>query len=223
MPPFFNPIIKHIWYPFTCLKCLDPTVMKNSLIYNSLVILSRLKVVGQSSVREQRSLLKGPWGQTGVRAQAAWVCMLTASGREWEMVMKELIASSGFWNRTPAPSAWAWQHANGILMTMAKIRENDPTIWSIWKPQICAERVSTGNTFPLFFMDSYTLTVGLILLRCTNITLYQFAPSIIHSNNVILTVFTPPQQLFNYITIINTHMESQTYHRLVSFYFRISI
>lgn len=164
--------------------------------------------MGRSSVRRQRPLLQGPWGQTGERAQAAWVCMAGASGREWEMVMKELIASSGFWNWTPAPSAWAWQHANGILMTMAKIRENDPAIWSIGKPQICAEHVSTGNTFPLVFMDPYTLTMGLILLRWTNITLYQFAFSIIHSNNVTLIVCTAPQQLCNYITIINTYMES---------------
>lgn len=73
------------------------------------------------------------------------------------------------------------------------------------------------------FMDLYTLTMGLILLRCTNITSYQFALSIIHSNNVILIVFTAPLLLCNYIMIINTHMESQTYHGLVAFYFNISI
>lgn len=50
----------------------------------------------RSSVRQQRSLPEGPWGQTRERAQAAWVCMARESGREWEMVMKELIASSGF-------------------------------------------------------------------------------------------------------------------------------
>lgn len=72
-------------------------------------------------------------------------------------------------------------------------------------------------------MDPYTLTMGLILLKCTNITLYQFALSIIHSDNVILIVFTAPQQLCNYIIIINTHMESQTYHGLVASYFSISI
>lgn len=172
---------------------LPPTVIKTR--YNILLWSwgwgGWLKVVDRSSVR-WRSLLKGPWGRTEERDRSARVCMAMGSGREWEMVMKEIIASSGFWNRTPAPNAWARQHANGILMTMVKIRENDPAIWSIWKPQICAERVSTGNTFPLVFMDPYTLTTGLILLRCTNITLYQFALSIIHSNNVLLTVFTDP-------------------------------
>lgn len=108
-------------------------------------------------------------------------------------------------------------------MTMAKMRENDPAIGSIGKPQICAEHVSTGNTFPLVFMDPYTLTTGLILLRCTNITLYQFALSIIHSNDVILIDFTASLQLCNYIIIINTHRKSQTYHKLATFDFIISI
>lgn len=62
---------------------------------------------GHGPVRQQPSLRKGPWGQTAEQVQAAWACMPRASGREWKMVMKELIASSGFWNRTPAPSAWA--------------------------------------------------------------------------------------------------------------------
>lgn len=56
------------------------------------------------------------------------VCVVRGNGKEWEMVMKELIASSGFQNRTRAPRARARQHANGILMTMAKIRENDPAV-----------------------------------------------------------------------------------------------
>lgn len=72
-------------------------------------------------------------------------------------------------------------------------------------------------------MDPYTLTTGLILLRCTNITLYQFAFSIIHSNNVILIVFTATQQHCNYIIIIKTHMQSQIFHRLVTLEKKIAI
>ena len=176
--------------------------------------LREVKVVDRSSERWQHPGSHGGRLESDLR-QHWYVCVCVSvsvrvcvclcvcvwgkrgNGREREMVMKELIASSGFWNRTRAPSAWARQHTNGILMTMAKIRENDPPIWSIWKPHICAEHVSTGNTFPLAFMDPYTLTTGSILLRCRNITLYQFALSIIHSNNVILIVFTAPQQLCN--------------------------
>lgn len=118
--------------------------------------------------------------------------------------------------------ARARQRANGILMTMAKIRENDPSCMIDMKAtdlcRTCLNRQYISLVFFIFFMDPYTLTTGLILLRCTNITLYQFAFSIIHSADVILIAFTASQPLCNYFSIIIAHLESQPFHRLLSKY-----
>lgn len=163
-------LINIIWFPFYMFQVFLPTNDK-----------------GQFGVSQRSWVGWRLWAVVSVWREFS-ACVTRGSGRKWEMVMKELIASSGFWNRTPTPSAYTRHHTNGILMTKAKIRENDPAMWSIWKPQICAEHVSTGNTFPLVFMDPYTLTASFVLLKCTNNT-YQFALSVIQSNNAILMAF----------------------------------
>lgn len=146
-------------------------------------------------------------------AQAAWVCACVCGegerkrmgdGNEGANCFQWILKS----NLSPQCMGQAARKWN--IDDYGENKENDPALWSIRKPQICAGHVSTGNTFPLVFMDPYTLTTALILLRCTNITLYQFARALIYSNDVILIVFTASQQLCNYITIINTHIETNT-------------
>lgn len=169
--PVSKVVIKRFPFPFVCFR----TLQWLGIIW---FVTFSIQAFGPGSAKQQQGPLRSDWG---VNARRLW--MLRASGRGWEMVMKELIASSGFWNRPPSPSAWSLSRTNGILMTKAKIMENDPAVWSIWKPQTCAGHVSIGNTFHPLLMDPYAPIAGLILLRGANITIYQFAVSIIHSSN----------------------------------------
>lgn len=129
--------------------------------------------------------------QEGELRRRVYVCVSVGwggNGREWKMVMKELIASSGFWNRTLAPSARGRAAHKWNIDDRGENKGKWPSCMIDMKAtHLCRTCLNRQYVPPGFYGSVYTYH-RFNIAEVHKYYIISFSPSIIHKGSVTVIV-----------------------------------